>query len=222
MVGATSDISELKAKEEALKVANERYQLAMRATKEMIWDWDMSTGNIKWGKVFKEIFGDGVSKEKRPADLWYTKIHGEDRARVEESLAAAIKDPAVRKWREEYRMIKLDGEIAYMDDRAFIVRDASGQANRVVGSVLDATESRASLKRIKQQNKLLREITWDQSHLVRAPLAKIKMLLDLLKPDSFSEWGQEEILQHLDNSYEELDQIVRQIVRKSEKVEETA
>ncbi|NJX17007.1 PAS domain-containing protein, partial [Tamlana crocina] len=43
LIGATSDISELTEKREALKVANKRFRMAMKATNEMIWDWEIAT-----------------------------------------------------------------------------------------------------------------------------------------------------------------------------------
>ena len=102
-----------------------------------------------------------------------------------------------------------------MVDRGFIVRDMQGSPLRVVGSVLDATESRKAMKRIKEQNKILRDIAWEQSHLVRAPLARFKGLLDMLMQEDFSVLSQDEILELMNTSYLELDQIIRGIVQRS-------
>src|SRR5690606_5357492 len=101
----------------------------------------------------------------------------------------------------------------------FIVRDPSGAAIRVVGSALDATESRTAMKKIKDQNKILRDIAWEQSHLVRAPLARLKGLLDMLESGDTSILSADEIIQLMSVSYEELDSIVRSIVHKSAQID---
>ena len=193
----------------------------MKATKEIIWDWDISNGRISRGKSFEKVSGYDLKRESQRSDFWFTTVHPEDRKRVQSSLDAAVRNPQKRKWIQEYRLVKANGEIAYIVDRGFIVRDSSGNAIRMVGSALDATDSQMAMKRIEQQTELLREIAWDQSHLVRAPLARMKGLLELLEIDDDSLMGKSQILQHLHQSYEELDNIVRDIVRKSEKVDQT-
>src|SRR5690606_6221328 len=157
------------------------------------------------GKAFEEISGYEKITNTGMPNFWFSKVHQKDRERIQLSLKAAVTDPAVRKWQEEYRLIKLDGKIAYIMDRGFIVRDASGKAIRMVGSALDTTEAKTAMKRIKQKNQLLRQIAWDQSHLVRAPLAKMKSLLDLFEPGVPPVLNHNEIVEHLNASYEELD-----------------
>ena len=219
LVGASSDISDLKTKEDALKEANRRYKLAMKATKEMIWDWDLVKNKIDRSKSFAKISGYDKRKDFRQPGFWFSKVHPEDRQRVEQSLEDALKDRLTRKWREEYRLIKPDGKIVYIVDRGFIVRDLEGKAIRMVGSALDATESRTAIKRIKHQNRLLREIAWEQSHLVRAPLTRLMGLLDFFEMEDFEEMSRESILQHIKNSALEMDDILRRIVTRTHQIE---
>src|SRR5690606_13755 len=56
LIGATSDVSQLLNKKNALKLANKRFSYAMKATKEMIWDWNIEQGHIKRSGAFKRIF----------------------------------------------------------------------------------------------------------------------------------------------------------------------
>ena len=219
LIGATSDISEITAKKEALKVANKRFKMAMKATNEMIWDWDIATDSVTRSKGYKNIFGYDTNEATSVHSFWLTKVADEDREKVQMSLACAISDPDVKKWKLEYRIVKADGKIAHVNDRGFIIRDDTGKATRMVGAVLDVTHSRKLLRKVQRQNKALKQIAWEQSHIVRAPLARIKGLLHLLEEESFEEMSREEILFHIHDSANELDSIIRNIVGKTEEID---
>ncbi|MEG9328290.1 PAS domain S-box protein [Salinimicrobium catena] len=216
MIGATSDISGLVNRRNALRLANKRFTYAMKATKEMIWDWDITKGYIDRGKAFKKMFGIEVNEKPSVENFWFERVVEKDRDRIKDSLYKTLADPSLDKWREEYKIWKPDGQNAYVIDRGFIIRDHEGKAVRMVGATLDVTESRQMLKKIKKQNKLLKEVAWEQAHIVRAPIARLKGLLNLFDEDYNDEWEKEEILQLIKDSAEELDRIVTGIIRKTE------
>lgn len=218
LIGATSDVSQLMNNKNALKLANKRFSYAMKATKEMIWDWDIEKGHIKRSSSFKKIFGYNTPKFSSVHNFWFEKIVKEDRGRVEDSLNAALKNPEVRKWKEEYCFLRSDGQKAFVIDRGYILRDRQGKATRMVGAVLDVTESRRMLREIKKQNKVLREVAWEQAHIVRAPLARLKGLLDLLEEESYEEWSREELVRLIRSSAEEVDSVIGKIIKKTEKI----
>lgn len=218
LIGATSDISEITAKKEALKIANKRFQMAMKATNEMIWDWDIATDSVTRSKGYKNIFGYDTNHATSVHSFWLTKVAPEDQLKIRASLNRALNDPKQEKWKLEYRMIKADGSIAYVNDRGYILRDKDGKATRVVGAVLDVTHSRKLIRKIKRQNTVLKEIAWEQSHVVRAPLARIKGLLHLLEHENYEEMSREQVLYHIRTSADELDGIIRNIVGKTEEI----
>ncbi|MCX2839403.1 PAS domain-containing protein [Salinimicrobium sp. MT39] len=218
LIGATSDISEIITKREALKVANKRFKMAMKATNEMIWDWEIDTDSVTRSKGYKKIFGYDTNEATTVHAFWLRKVVDEDRGKVQRSLADAINNTGVKKWKLEYRFVKADGMIAHIIDRGYILRDSNGKATRMVGAVLDVTNSRRLLQKVQKQNKVLKEIAWEQSHVVRAPLARIKGLLHLLEEELFEEMSKKEILFHMKESANELDDIIRNIVEKTEKI----
>ena len=67
---------------------------------------------------------------------------------------------------------------------------------------------------IEDQNKKLREIAWIQSHVVRAPLSRLMMLIDLIKSNPFADSDNEELLNNVLISAGELDNIIRDISNK--------
>ncbi|MCF4101651.1 PAS domain-containing protein [Gillisia sp. M10.2A] len=218
LIGATSDISEIVDKKNALRLANKRFRYAVKATQEMIWDWDLLNDHIVRSKSSKKLYGYELTKTSSINDLWLSKIMDEDRDQVIKSLKAAIDNKKLRKWKEEYRLIKSNGEVAFLIDRGYIVRDSTGKAIRMIGAVLDVTESRRLIKEINKQNKVLKQVAWDQAHVVRGPLTRLKSLLMLLEEESYEEWSREELLNLINDAADELDKIVINIINKAEEI----
>lgn len=93
--------------------------------------------------------------------------------------------------------------------------------------VHDITERNQYLSTIDQQNKILRDITWTQSHLVRAPLARIEGLVALLRSHAnLDQVDKKQTFQSVDDVYEalfqsakELDEMVRSVAVKAQVVQ---
>ncbi|GHA28004.1 hypothetical protein GCM10007103_06870 [Salinimicrobium marinum] len=219
LIGATSDISEITAQKEALRSANTRFKLAMKATREMIWDWDIMTETVNRSRSFARIYGYESSEKSSMAKFWLPKILKADREKVTRSLKFALENEDQNEWKQEYRFVKADGTVAFVMDRGYIIRDKNKKPTRMVGAVLDVTASRRLIKDIKKQNDGLKEIAWAQSHIVRAPLARLKGLVDLLGMGELEEVNREEIIKNIKSSADELDNILRGIVHKTEKIE---
>ena len=77
----------------------------------------------------------------------------------------------------------------------------------------DITVGKNYLRTIEAQNKTFREISWMQSHMVRAPLARILGLIQLLNRPN--ETDRDEMLKYLELSANELDDIIKKITLNS-------
>jgi light-regulated signal transduction histidine kinase (bacteriophytochrome) len=91
-----------------------------------------------------------------------------------------------------------------------------GKAAEII-LVNDITEKNQHLEAIEKQNGVLKEIAWTQSHVVRAPLARLMGLVNLLKDGKIDNNKTKEFYKLIDNSAEELDEIIKDVVRKSQK-----
>ncbi|TSD67304.1 PAS domain S-box protein [Inquilinus sp. KBS0705] len=94
---------------------------------------------------------------------------------------------------------------------------SDGKVTGVCITGRDVTARKIYLKTVEDQNKIFREISWMQSHMVRAPLARIMGLITLFK-NATSETEKDEIFNYLTISTNELDDIIRQISHKSNDV----
>ena len=79
----------------------------------------------------------------------------------------------------------------------------------------DVTKIQDYISNIEKQNLKLQEISWMQSHVVRAPLARMMGIIDFMNDDSLSKSEQQELLTNFLNSANELDIIVRDISNKT-------
>ncbi|WP_168193996.1 two-component regulator propeller domain-containing protein [Pontibacter sp. SGAir0037] len=98
------------------------------------------------------------------------------------------------------------------------VTNHQGVITHFIAIQRDVTERKAYLSAIEHQNARLKEISWIQSHIVRAPLARILGLVNLLQDKRRSPNDQEKLLTYLKSSSQELDSVVQEIVKKAENV----
>ncbi len=82
----------------------------------------------------------------------------------------------------------------------------------------DITEKLLQMKAIEAQNERLKNIAWTQSHIVRAPVARLMGLVDLLKSGQLDPEEKGQMLQHIYSSAQELDEVIHQIVDKSQSI----
>lgn len=82
----------------------------------------------------------------------------------------------------------------------------------------DITEKVQYIKAIEEQNKKLHDIAWTQSHMVKAPLARMMGIVNLVKEFKMTISEREELLTHFIDSGNELDNIIQDITEKTEPV----
>jgi PAS domain S-box-containing protein len=150
-VVAIHDVSERVHLRQELACSDERFVMVSHATSDMIWDWDMSTGQLSWGGANHPL-GYDPSELNGPLDQWSQLIHPEDRQRVVSHLHQSL-DEGIGQWKDEYRFRRKDGSYAHILDRGFIVRDHNGKVCRMVGAMTDISplwEGREALRRLNE------------------------------------------------------------------------
>lgn len=133
------DITERKCTEDLLRFNEERFRLVAEATNDILWDWDLATGGHWWSPNAREKFGYDPNAEP-DVQAWTERIHPDDRDRVLALVERALASGATS-LSEEYRFRLADGSYGHFYDRGQIVRDAAGQARRMIGAMIDVTFS---------------------------------------------------------------------------------
>ena len=107
-------------------------------------------------------------------------------------------------------MINPRGETHIYEVYRFIIKVKGGDL--LAGFALDITESYRQNESIKKQNSLLREIAYVQSHVVRAPLARLLGLTELFEV-AVKDGNALEFASYIHDSANELDKIIQEMVK---------
>ncbi|MDQ3364471.1 MAG: ATP-binding protein [Myxococcota bacterium] len=145
------DITDRKATEEALVRSEERFRLAARATSDVLWDWDLVSSWAEWSAAMTSVLG--YPELGGPDTWWKQRVHPDDQHRVLSLIDATLAgtDSA---WSDTYRFRHADGTYREVVNRAFIVRERTGQAVRMVGSLTDVTQINQLRGRLLQSDRL--------------------------------------------------------------------
>jgi len=137
--GQAIDITPELIAEKALKRGNELFEYAGKATRDVIWDWDVEENKINRTGGYQVLFGYEISEYAESHN--YNKIHPDDLAYVGEVVKNAFANNDSR-WQIEYRYLCADRTYKFVIDQAYIVRNKNGEPIRVIGSMQDVTEER--------------------------------------------------------------------------------
>lgn len=127
-------------------IASERLALAVEATELGLWEWDAKTDILYWSDRLREIFGVG-SDQPLTYESWASSLHPEDRDRVIEKVASLMDPTSDGKLQSEHRIIRPDGETRWISSSGRVLYenvDGELRASRLLGTILDITERRAS------------------------------------------------------------------------------
>lgn len=124
---------------ETLREANERYSLVTKATHDIIWDWNLQTGEV-YSDIAAMPDADGHSSAAiHNIDNWNKRIHPDDANRWFKTIEK-IKKSKDDFFELEYRILDHSGDYKHIFDRGYVVRDAKGKALRLIGAAQDITE----------------------------------------------------------------------------------
>ena len=165
--GAVIDIAEKKQAELHLKEINERFNLVSKATNDMVWDWDLATGKVYrnaegWKKIFRS---DNYFPEEGSVWIWDRRIHPDDLERVKANNES-IHHNSEHYFEIECRVRRDDGTYAHIFDRANIIRNANGQAIRLIGVTQDISTSKEAELRLAKSELRFRSLVQNGSDLI--------------------------------------------------------
>lgn len=210
------DITEFVKQERQILDSLERYNIVAKATSDLITDYDVQNDEMKVSKLATKMLGYSEDEIGKKGSWWNERIHPEDYKKVK-PLIKEMRRNGTKNLTIEYRFRCADGTYKHILDRSYLIADKDGKPKRIIASMQDITEQKQYLIAIQEHNERLREIAWTQSHVVRAPLAKVMGLVDLLKNYKNDIENIDEILENILTSACELDKIIRKIAVKTEK-----
>ena len=127
-----------------------RYNVLGMATNDAVWDLNFKTGECYTNRTLQEIFGYSAHELTDNNIWWRNNLHPDDKKRVIGKMNQKLKDGGTN-WQDEYRFRCKDGSYKMVFDRGFIIRDAEGNPQRLIGAMQDVTEQRLLQQELVEQ-----------------------------------------------------------------------
>ncbi|MBR9988445.1 MAG: PAS domain S-box protein [Gemmatimonadetes bacterium] len=185
-VGVISEITVRKQAEDerrrhtaALAESEQRFRQVVDNIREVFWLRDTFTQRFLYvSPGYEEIWGRSVESLHARPDDWLDSVHEEDAAMV----AAAMPRQASGEYDVEYRLVRPDGAIRWVRDRAFPVIEDAGAVVRIAGIAEDITTERARDEQLRRAERLaaVGTLVGGVAHELNNPLQAISGFADLM------------------------------------------
>jgi PAS domain S-box-containing protein len=167
--GLTRDITEQKKAELALAERNAQLGLAGRAARVGSYAYDVEKGTLQISEGYAAIHGLPEGTNETTIGEWFARVHPEDQTREKtfrnQMFAEKRSESTI-----EYRIVRSDGEVRWIERRNSVSYDVDGHPQRVVGVSIDVTERKRADER---QRILMAEL----DHRVKNTLATVSTVV---------------------------------------------
>lgn len=202
--GILLDITKTKVAERNLEGSHSQLLQAQKLAKMGDFEYDAVKKKVTWGENNFELHG--LTESQMPTLRQYLK-HINPNERV--ALIAALKKASISNATKEL-IVHFGKHVFNYTIKGIFYRN---KLTKIVGIVQDITDNitlQQNLEQKEQQidasKKLISEYSFVNSHKVRAPLSNILGLIQLIKLDC-----NEELLEMLEQSAEELDHVIHEV-----------
>ncbi len=148
---------QLKQSEQSLRESEERFRLAMEASADGLWDWNIESDTGYFSPTYFRMLGYEPGEFPATGRKWSEVIHPDDRQRTWSINQDCIENRC-QSFKVEYRMQTKNGSWKWILGRGrAISRDPLGRALRMIGTHVDITESKQTEAELEQYRQHLEE-----------------------------------------------------------------
>lgn len=163
------DITERKQAELALQESENQFRQLAENIEQVFWMVDLTQQSFIYISPAYEItWGRSVQSAYDSPTDWLNAVHPEDYQRILDASRKQIRG----KYDEEYRIIRPNGEVRWIHDRAFPVRNEKGSVYRIAGIAEDITERKQAKEALKKRERYLKALVGVQRRLLASTVDK--------------------------------------------------
>lgn len=149
------DISDRQQAEAALRESEERFRQLAEHIEQVFWMTDPNTREVIYvSPAYEQIWGRSRQELYEYPQQLVEAIHPEDRDRVKTTLL----EQSPRGYDIEYRIVKPDGAVRWLRDRAFPIGDETGRVYRVVGIAEDISDRKQSEVALRHTAQIIEQV----------------------------------------------------------------
>ena len=130
----------------SLKDSEERYALAVAGANDGIWDWRPETGELYLSPRLKRLIGLDES-DAASMELWTSRLNPQDMPGFIAAVEAHV-EGRTKQLEHEHRVYGRHGAPRWVLCRGLAVRDPSGRATRIAGSLSDITQHKQAQEQL--------------------------------------------------------------------------
>ncbi|HEX2645456.1 MAG TPA: ATP-binding protein [Thermoanaerobaculia bacterium] len=187
LTAAAVNITDRKKAEAALQESEERLRLALESSDLIAWEMDPATGRTAPMGDVVHILGT-TEDEITSAEQYFRFVHPEDRERAWGRLQATLQTGVPLD--VDYRFVRPDGTIRWVNDRGRVARDLEGRPVRMSGMLRDITDRKEAEEGLRQAKQAAEEASQAKdrflatlSHELRTPLTPVLVVTASLEED---------------------------------------
>ncbi|WP_337177556.1 EAL domain-containing protein [Paludisphaera sp.] len=207
-VGAHVDVTDREVAERALRESRQRHEAAMIASGTGTYRWDLATSAIEWDDQMRVLFGVGPDHVPSFDDV-LSRLHPEDRERMEAALTLVARGEASADGQMEFRVVQPDGSMRWLTGKGRMYHDAEGRPTHIVGGCHDVTPLKEAEARLAHRanhdtltgmpNRALLQATMEQRVAAGSRFAFLLLDLDRFKEinDTFGHGHGDAVLREL-------------------------
>ena len=180
MAGVCTDITERKRVEEGSRERERDLLRAQHVARMGFLTWNLKTNDVHWSEEVFRLYGIDPAVEPT-LDLTMELVHPDDREFAQESLDLAI--GGVRPYSIDHRNVRPDGTVIWLHAQGELTRDADGNPDRLLGTVVDITERKqleqqiVHLERMRVSGELAAGVSHNLNNMLTAVLGPAQLLL---------------------------------------------